>query len=99
MSPAASRRSACSEDIAYRVCRRSLLRRSSIPLDVIPIVQQDPATPASTGASAGPPRAPRQAGGRPAEARGEPGSQRLGQRRSRELSRRRDEEAGRCGEW
>ncbi|KAF8689889.1 hypothetical protein HU200_041521 [Digitaria exilis] len=29
------------EDIAYRVCRRSLLRRSSIPLDVIPIVQQD----------------------------------------------------------
>ena len=29
------------EDIAYRVCRRSLLRRSSIPLDVIPIVQQE----------------------------------------------------------
>ncbi|CAL4967408.1 unnamed protein product [Urochloa decumbens] len=29
------------EDIAYRVCRHSLLRRSSIPLEVIPIVQQD----------------------------------------------------------
>ncbi|CAN6233109.1 unnamed protein product [Urochloa humidicola] len=29
------------EDIAYRVCRRSLLRRSSIPLEVIPIVQQE----------------------------------------------------------
>ncbi|KAL6911979.1 hypothetical protein ACP4OV_000784 [Aristida adscensionis] len=29
------------EDIAYRVCRRSLLRRSSIPLAVIPIVQQE----------------------------------------------------------
>ncbi|KAG2654631.1 hypothetical protein PVAP13_1NG509000 [Panicum virgatum] len=29
------------EDIAYRVCRRSLLRRSSIPVDVIPIVQQE----------------------------------------------------------
>uniref|UniRef100_A0ACD5Y1B4 Uncharacterized protein n=1 Tax=Avena sativa TaxID=4498 RepID=A0ACD5Y1B4_AVESA len=29
------------EDIAYRVCRRSLLRRSSVPLEVIPIVQQE----------------------------------------------------------
>ncbi|CAL4949999.1 unnamed protein product [Urochloa decumbens] len=29
------------EDIAYRVCRHSLLRRSSIPLEVIPIVQQE----------------------------------------------------------
>uniref|UniRef100_A0A0D9WMP4 Hexosyltransferase n=1 Tax=Leersia perrieri TaxID=77586 RepID=A0A0D9WMP4_9ORYZ len=29
------------EDIAYRVCRRSLLRRSSVPLAVIPIVQQE----------------------------------------------------------
>ncbi|KQK19260.1 protein CDI [Brachypodium distachyon] len=29
------------EDIAYRVCRRSLLRRSSIPLEIIPIVQDE----------------------------------------------------------
>ncbi|CAN6239180.1 unnamed protein product [Urochloa humidicola] len=29
------------EDMAYRVCRHSLLRRSSIPLQVTPIVQQD----------------------------------------------------------
>jgi hypothetical protein len=29
------------EDIAYRVCRRSLLRRSSIPLEITPIVQQE----------------------------------------------------------
>ncbi|GJM87114.1 hypothetical protein PR202_ga03038 [Eleusine coracana subsp. coracana] len=29
------------EDIAYRVCRRSLLRHASIPVEVIPIVQQD----------------------------------------------------------
>uniref|UniRef100_A0A0D3GQ14 Glycosyltransferase n=1 Tax=Oryza barthii TaxID=65489 RepID=A0A0D3GQ14_9ORYZ len=29
------------EDIAYRVCRRSLLRRSSVPVAVIPIVQQE----------------------------------------------------------
>ncbi|BAF21368.1 protein CDI [Oryza sativa Japonica Group] len=29
------------EDIAYRVCRRSLLQRSSVPVAVIPIVQQE----------------------------------------------------------
>jgi hypothetical protein len=29
------------EDVAYRVCRRSLLRRSSIPLEITPIVQQE----------------------------------------------------------
>jgi len=29
------------EDMAYRVCRRSLLRRSSIPLEITPIVQQE----------------------------------------------------------
>ncbi|KAL5198016.1 hypothetical protein ABZP36_001528 [Zizania latifolia] len=29
------------EDIAYRVCRRSLTRHSSMPLEVIPIVQEE----------------------------------------------------------